>query len=356
MPSDDRTQLALEALAEPRARFRTAVAVARDQMAAYLATHRAPAPGDVPSIAHELGRFASGRIDGSRFAGIFTAGAVLADEMTAQIEQCIAVLDTLLARGDALFVCDVPSGGDLRDAVGDTLAEAGRAFGAVLAFQAAKTKAFRAEHHGALMKRFPFGRWNRSERLLAPPLIVEVDGADLQADQLTAFLDGHAGFVLVVRGPAAPAPLARLVSPGWLVAQTVDMGDVQLLARSEGPAVIALVPDGAARFVHTPRTGAPLGERLRVSFLPADAHTHALGTRSAAQQREERALLAELARLAEREGAAEAEAAVSAVQQAAGATPNAASGGVTTVDALASWLLGAAGFTAAPASADGARS
>lgn len=359
MRSDDRTQLALVALDAPRARFRTAVAVARDQMAAWLAAHRAPSGGGVPSIANELGRFASGRIDGSRFAGVFAAGTELADGTSERIEQCIEVLDGLLARGDDLFTCNVPSGGDLRDAVDAAFAEAGRAFGAVLAFQAAKTKTWRADHHAGLMKRFPFGRWNRAERQLAPPLVVEVDGADLRGEQLADFLDGHVRLVVVVRGASAPAPLAGLITPGLLVMQTDDVADLAAVAAADAPAIAALIPEGAARFVHTPHAGASLRDRLHMTHLPAQAPTHALGPRSAAQQREELALLAELSRWPETAAAAgslETGAAAQGAAAAVAATLPAAPAGVSPVDALTSWLLGAAGFTAGAAPADGARS
>jgi hypothetical protein len=359
MRSDDHTQLALVALDAPRARFRTAVAVARDQMAAWLGAHRVPSGGDVPSIAQELGRFASGRIDSSRFAGVFTAGTELADGTTERIEQCIEVLDALLARGDDLFTCAVPSGGDLRDTVDAALGEAGRAFGAVLAYQAAKTKTFRADHHAGLMKRLPFGRWNRAERLLAPPLVVEVDGADLRGEQLADFLDGHVRLVVVVRGACAPAPLARLITPGLLVMQTSDVTELALVAEADAPAIAAVVPEGAARFVHTPQAGASLRERLRIAHLPAQAPTHALGPRSAAQQREELALLAELSRWPETAAAAgslETGAAAQGAAAAVAATLPAAPAGVSPVDALTSWLLGAAGFTAGAAAAEGAGS
>ena len=67
MPSDPRTQLALNAVGEPRARFRTAIENARDQMRAYIATHRADSDERATNVTHELGAFASGRIDTGRF-------------------------------------------------------------------------------------------------------------------------------------------------------------------------------------------------------------------------------------------------------------------------------------------------
>lgn len=355
MPSDDRTRLALAALAEPCARFRSSVAVARDQMAAYLAANRAPGAAGAGGDPLALGRFAAGRIDTHRLSGVLAPEGALADETGDRIEQCIAVVDELLARGDDLFVCTVAPGADFRATLEAAFADVGRVFGAVLAFQAAKTKAWRADHHAGLLRAFPYPRWNRSERLLAPPMIVEVDGADFRGEVLASYLDGHARIAVIVRGPSAPAPLARLVSPGTLVMQASDDGAFAALAAAEVPAVVALVPATAARFTHTPAPGTPLHERLRVDHLPADAPRHALGGRSAWQQREELDLLAELARAPEA-ATALAGAATPTTAAAAAGTAAVGTAPASSVDALASWLLGAAGFTAGPAPADGAGS
>lgn len=358
MPSDDRTRLALAALAEPCSRFRSSVAVARDQMAAYLAANRTPgSPGSGPDPL-ALGHFAAGRIDTARLSGVLTTDAALADETGDRIEQCIAVVDELLARGDDLFTCVVEPGADFRATVDAAFANVGRVFGAVLAFQAAKARAWRPEHHNALLRGFPYTRWNRSERLLAPPMVIEVDGADLRGEQLADYTDGHARIAIVVRGPGAPAPLVRLLSPGTLVMQATDAGALETLAKADGPAVMALVPETAARFTHTPGAGTRVHERLHIEYVPAEPPKHGIGGRSAWQQREELELLVELGRAPEPLVAPIAAAAAAAhASTGNGATPPAASAPpASSVDALASWLLGAAGFTGAPAPADGARS
>lgn len=320
MQSDPRTQQALGAVARPRARFRGALESARDQMRSYLAGHRAGTDERTTSVTRELGAFASGRIDTNRFASVFSAPGVLGHETAERIDRCVQVLDELLVRGDALFTAKVPRGGNFRRTVDSALGEAGRAFGAVLAFQAAKTGSYRAQQHDRLLRSFSFGRWNRSERLIAPPLVVEVEGEDFHGEQLAGFIDGNVRIIAVVRSPSSPAPLARLVTPGVLVVQSVEAAALSALDGFEGPAVAALMPVGAATFVHDPRAGSALRDRLRIDHIP-EAPARAVGARSAWQQREELSQLTALAVLAAGENAQ--------------------------VDTLATWLLEAGGFGAA---------
>src|SRR4026209_673189 len=159
MPSDPRMQQALMAVAEPRARFLNALESARDLMRAYLATHGPGAADRTSSVTHELGACASGRIDTNRFASVFSRTDLLGFEMAARTGRCIEVLDELLMRGDGLFTVHVPRGGILRSAIDSAFTDTGRAFGAVLAFQAAKTGSYRAEQHDRLLSSFGFGRW-----------------------------------------------------------------------------------------------------------------------------------------------------------------------------------------------------
>ena len=319
MQSDPRVQQALGAVATQRTRFRAAIESARGQMRAYLATHRAGSDERATSATAELGAFASGRIDTNRFASVFTSTGLLGYEMAERIERCIQVLDELLVRGDGLFTAKVPQGGNLRSTVDSAFGEAGRAFGAVLAFQAAKTGSYKAEHD-RLIRSFSFGRWNRSERQIAPPLVVEVDGEDFAGEQLAGFIDGSIRIIAVVRSPSSPAPLARLITPGVLVVQSVKAEALSVLSGFEGPGVAALVPAGAAAFVHDPRAGSTLRNRLRIDVMPA-APTRSVGARSVWQQREELSQLTALSTIAAEETAQ--------------------------VDTLASWLLQAGGFGAA---------
>lgn len=294
MPSDERVQPALDALAAGRERFRAAMTEALDQIRGYLATH-ATGAGDRATLAlAELGAFAGGRIDGGRFATLLTEQRVLDGEAEAGVRRCADVLASLLARGDEPFVREVPAGGDLRQVVDGALADAGRAFGAALAFQALRTGVYRSEQHEPLLHAFPFARWNRGERLLAPPLVVLVDGADLRAGALSEFLDGRERLVLLVRGACTPAPLARMVAPGIFVLQAATETELAGLAAFDGPGVAALVPPAAARFVHDPLGDRDGGRRLTVTHVPAEAPRTPVGGWSVWQQREELAQLAML--------------------------------------------------------------
>ncbi|HZJ02031.1 MAG TPA: hypothetical protein VFD22_15330 [Gemmatimonadaceae bacterium] len=317
MPSDPRTQPALSVVAGSRARFRSALENARDQMRTYIATHRGDSDDLAANTTRELGAFASGRIDTNRFANMFAAKGNVGLEVIARAERCMAVLDDLLLRGDELFTTDVPRGANSGNAVASAFASAGRAFGAVLAFQAAKTGAYRDEQHGALLESFAFSRWNRSERLIAPPIVIEIDGEDFIAEELAGFIDGNVRIIAVLRGASSSAPLARLITPGVLVIQSVTPDALAEVDRYEGPAIAALVPEGAATFVHDPRGGSSLKDRLRIDNIP-ESPPRSIGSRSVWQQRDELAHLSMLSRLA-----AEANA---------------------QVDTLANWLLKAGGL------------
>jgi hypothetical protein len=344
MPSDTRTLQALDALAEHRARYRSAVAAAHDQMAGYLAAHRSRTHGRAQTAAKELGRFAAGRIDAERFGALFTESHALTADTTERVERLVGVLAELLAEGDALFTCEVASGGDMREAVDRAIAQAGRVFGVVLAFQALKTGTYRPERHDAGVLAFPFAQWNRSERLLSLPLVVEIDGADLRADAFTDYLDGRVTIVVVVRGACAPAPLVRLVTPGVFVMQAADVAELRAPAAHDGPSITALVPPQAARFVHDPLAARTLHSRLRLAFVPTEPPKHALGARSAWQQREELAQLRSLAELREIQPVAVTTSAAAAVVATAASGPGLVPASDGDVDRLTSWLLTEAGL------------
>ena len=330
MPSDDRAAQALAAL-EPRiGRFRAAVTAALEQSGAFLATRDAGATAQVARLAGELGLFASGRVDAARFAAQFGNAGPLADDTRRGVERAIATLEELWDRGNALFTVSVPRGGSLHETVAGALTECGRAFGAALVVEYARQDVLTSEHE-SLVYGLPFERWNRAERRLAPPLLVEVEGADLAANGLAAFVDEGSTLVLLVHGACGPAPLARLVTPGVFVMQTADVGALEQLP-ADAPAVVALVGAGAATFVHDPRTGGEPRERLRVLSRP-DAPRRAQAGLSAWQQQEELALLDALATSAPaREGAAAEH-------------PSDTSETLSTdpVDRLAAWLLAQSG-------------
>jgi hypothetical protein len=184
---------------------------------------------------------------------------------------------------------------------------------------------YEAEEHDRLLDAFEFRSWNRAERRFAPPLIIRLAGADLHAGALTDFADGHEKLLLVVDSPCAPAPLARCISPGTLVVQTIDGAGLELLAPFDGPAVAAIMPAGAATFVHDPRGGEEPWQRLALGALPQPP-TRAIGGLSAWQMAEDLRLLTSLARTP------------FAVPTAGGpGTP--ALGTSQAVDQLAAWLL-----------------
>jgi len=296
MPSDERLAPVHEVLRPRRDAFRAALAATAEQIRAFLREQRAaPSNGRGARLASELGAFGADRIDVTRLASVFHAGATLDPATNTAVERAAATLTALAAEGGLPDEVDVPSGGDLRRATGEALANVGRAFGAVRAFELARAGGRRVEDVAPEADGLPYARWSRGERRLAPPLVVTVDGADLRAECLAEFLDGSQQIVLVVRGACAPAPLVRLITPGTLVLQTADATGLDRLAACEGPAIAALVPDTAARFTHDPAGGPDPWDRLAVAFVPERAPRMAMGGASASQQGEELRLLRVLA-------------------------------------------------------------
>jgi hypothetical protein len=197
----------------------------------------------------------------------------------------------------------------------------------------ARSGSYRAAEHEGFLEAFPFSRWNRAERAMAPPLVVEVEGDRLHAAGLAEFFDGAVKIVLVVWGPSPPAPLARLVTPGVFVAQDTESSVVRRAAAAAGPAIVALVPDTAARFVHDPEAGATLGQRLSVGALPEEEPRRRLGAFSAFQQAQDLDLLKILA------SAIVPVAAVGADRDGGGPAAAEPSMPVEPADRLAAWLI-----------------
>lgn len=336
MPSDQSATRALQALAVRVAAFRAAVATARDDMRDHLESHRGVERDLRQSAALALGAFASGRIDPQRFGTLLADERALAPEAAALLETCVDVADELLARGDALFVHRIPSGGLLRGKVDAALAEVGRAFAAARVFQSVRRGAATLPAHDSMLRNFPFALWSRAERELAPPLVIQLDGADLRAEHLVEYLDGAVRIALVVDAPAPPAPLVRLISPTVLVLQTSDVTALDALQRSTGPAVAALLPEGCAELLHDPRAGARLDERLTITRPAIESKGEALGWRSARQARDEAAQLEALAELCR----AARDVSVVVVPPLGDGSQN----GEGSVDAVAAWLLAQAGF------------
>lgn len=286
MPSDPRVALALSALARPIADFRAALTGAADQAEAFLASHAAGADDRAARIRAELGPFAAGHVRADRFDAIFGARDPLAEPVRARLSNALETLRDILARGDDLFVVDVPPGASLSSAIATALAVSGRAFGAAVAADLLRSGAFVEAEHGHLLASHGYESWTRVERRFAPPLVVTVPGAAMQVGPLSDFLDGREKIVLVVEGECPPASLVRLITPGTFVLQTVDGAGLDRLASATGPAVAALVPESAAQFIHDPSGGQESWQRLAVDRVP-EAPRKAIGGASVWQMRED---------------------------------------------------------------------
>jgi hypothetical protein len=322
MPFDDRSRRALAALERPRAAFHSAVVAAVDELRALLASHRAPESERGEQEAARLGVFGAGRIDMQRFASVVAAPAAIDPARLERLEQALALLTEFAQRGDALYLASVPRGADLRNAVRSELAARGSVFRTAHEVELVRSGETLGPPHGDTS--LYFRHWRRSERDLAPPLVVHVEGPDLNPAGLADFMDGAQKIVLLVAGPAPAAPLARLIAPRTFVTQVGDPADLKRFGDYDGPGIAAVLPEGTARFTYDPSRGATLAQRLTVELLPESA-PRAIAGGSLRQQNEELAWLAELAQLA----TATAPAVVEAVTE-----PEAAP-----ADQLAGWLL-----------------
>jgi hypothetical protein len=326
MPSDEILDAVRNALAAPTERFQSALATAVEQVRTYLAVHRPHVGTQDANGRAALGSFAAGRIDAARFAALLSEEPRVDVETLARVERAFDALLGMQRRGDELTRVVVEPGSGLAATVGRALFGIGHAFGAARVAELARTGRYSDESHGSLLDSLPYARWSPAERELAPPLIVRVDGGDVLAGGLTEFLDGGLKIVLVIDGASPPAPLVRLITPGTFVLQTADGSGLDRLAGWSGPGVAAVVPEGAAIFVHDPAGGADLRDRLEVTHLPAEDPTAAVGRISATQQAED---LRQLRTLAKRPAAPPA------------AAPGTAgpAGAADPVDKLAAWLL-----------------
>ena len=291
MPSDERTTLALRALARPRAAYRGAVVALMERARGYLAIG-----GGAGRARVELGQFAAGHVDPERFAKLFQRGGDLDANAERGIRRALEVLREIADADESIHLADVPADGRMTRIVTAKLARLGRAFGAARVIELARAGTYRRGQHDAWLEEFPFDEWNRTERRLAPPLVVTVDGADLRVGALAEYADGAQKIFIVVRGACAPAPLERLITPGTFVMQTADAAQLERAAAYDGPAVAALVSSAAAAFVHDPAGGEAPWQRLTVASVPGSAPAHALGSLSAWEQGEELKQLLALSR------------------------------------------------------------
>jgi hypothetical protein len=323
MPSD-LTSLALSALQPAREAFLAAISGAADELRDQLTVPDDAAADGAGRAALELGPFAAGRIDATQFGATFRPAAAVTGPALAVLRRAQETFGELLAAGDAPFLAEVPPGGDLSGVVQAALTRAGRAFGAGRAVELTRSGRVPQEDPLALLDGYAPARWNRAEREIAPPLVVELEGGELRgAGALGELLQGTQKVVLLVRGACPPAALVRLITPGVLVLQAADGEALTRLTAVAGPAVV-LVGEGVVAFAHDPAGGARLAERLTVGAVPTEPVRGALGAYTRAQQTED---LAQLAALAE---------AVRPAPAAAGAVAS------NPADLLAAWLLGQA--------------
>ncbi len=290
MVSDERRQVSLDAVRSRNELFRSAVAATADQVRGLLA-----GTGNVSedqSVA--LGAFAEGRVNFDRFASFAPKASRIEAAAEAPIRAAQEALKTLLAQGDDLFVLKLEEGKDLSRKAGRRLAKIGRAFAAARVIDLAKRGQYKEEEHAAMLERYSFSRWNKSERALAPALVIELSGADFKPALIVPFIDQHSKFVFNVDGDAPAAAMSRVISPGVFVQQ--ETGDTALDAFSEfeGPAVAALLPSTAASFIHDPSAGETCYERFVSLQFPREVKKLAIGGISVAQQAEDYALLESL--------------------------------------------------------------
>lgn len=318
MPSDDRMNRALVALADRIAEYRGAVTVARERVQSLLAQG-----GGVERAALALGPFAAGRLDLDRFAAL-DDGTAMDAAARSTLRRIAGILDDLSRMPDDGFVVDVPPGGRLRYFVANAFASLGRVFGAMRAVELIRGGRFDAVSHAPMLEGFGFDLWSKADRRAAPPLIIRVAGSDLRANLLAEFLDGRVHIAVIADGRCTPAPLARLITPGTLVLQAHDGAELDRFAAFPGPAIAAFVPGTSASFLHDPAGGRSFWQRVKIMSRPDAVSRTRLDSWSTAQQADE---LAHLDALAERPALSD--------------TPIESLGdeGGDPVDRLASWLL-----------------
>ncbi|HEX9128756.1 MAG TPA: hypothetical protein VF850_06325 [Gemmatimonadaceae bacterium] len=282
MQSDERVAAALSALRPRIAAFRLAVSGALERARNTLESESGP---DQARVA--LGDFAAGLIDPDRFAMISSGFGPLDAVGHAIVERATKALEALLRAGDEDFVVDVHAGRSAAAAVRARMTALGPAFGAATLVDLVRRRTYDPVQHGLPLEKYPFEKWTAAERRLAPPLVIRIDGRDLDAFELAPFIDGWVRIVLLVTEPCTAAPLARLVSPGVFVAQVGDVKVLERVTDLDGPAVIAVMSGAEARFVHDPRAGSAMWQRIEVTHMPAAQPRKSLGARSAWQQRDD---------------------------------------------------------------------
>lgn len=291
MPSDELRGIALDAIRPQIKRFQAAVAKTSEEVRGLLAGTGDSADDQTAA----LGFFARGRVNVDRFSAFAPHAERIGETAEAPTRAAQERLEALLAAGDDLFVLTLQEGDDLGTSVAERLARIGRAFSAAHVVELAQRGEYRDDDHAALLERYPFAGWSRSERSLAPGLVIELPGSAFTAASVVPFLDAAMKIVFVVEGDAPAAALARVVSPGVFVQQETGNAALEAFAAFEGTAVAALMPGTSAAFVHDPAAGETTYERFVTLEFPREVRKRSIGGISAAQQAEDYALLEALA-------------------------------------------------------------
>lgn len=291
MPFDEQVSSAFSAVRPQLDVFRFGVSSTLERAKAMLTADSGPSLAGAA-----LGNFASGRIDPDRFAMISAGSAPLDSVGRTVVERAVELLEPLLAGGDAEFVVDVKSGTSPGAAVRARLTKLGSVFAAATLIELVRRRVYDPTQRTLSFGGHPFEKWNAGERRIAPPLVVRLDGADIDAFEFAPLLDGCVRLVLVVKGQCAPAPLARLISPGVFIAQTSDPEVLAKLTELDAPAIVAVMNGSEARFVHDPRGGAAIWQRMQVSTIPSAIPRKSIGSRSGWQQRDDLAHLEALSK------------------------------------------------------------
>lgn len=291
MPFDEHVTAALSALGPQLDVFRFAVSSTLERSRTMLTADSGPSQAGIA-----LGAFATGLIDPDRFAMISAGAAPLDSVSRSVVERAAALLAPLLDGGNEQFVVDVKSGTPAGAAVRARLANLGSAFAAASLIELVRRRVYDPAQHTLPFDGHPFEKWTAGERRIAPPLVIRIDGSNLEAFELAPLLDGCVRLILMVSGPCTAAPLARLVSPGVFVAQTGDTNILARLVDLDAPAIVAIMTGTEARFSHDPRAGAAMWQRIDVTSIPSAIPRRSFGKRSGWQQRDDLAHLETLAK------------------------------------------------------------
>lgn len=279
-------------------RFRSALATTLSQLRGLLADQSGDAAMHTRRTATSLGTFAGGRVDAARFAAFTQAEDHLHADATVVLEAAVEALEKLHAEDRSLNQWTLESGNNLRCLVGRGMRHLGIAFGVAKAVQLARAGAFVEKEHGKLLQGFPFRDWSPEQRALAPLILIKVTDGDAQTTNLAEFLDAGVKMLVDFPGRGTAAPMARLITPGTFVVQDTDASALEDFLGWSGTGTYALIGERAARFVHDPRAGVHLAERLRMDYLPDDRPARHVGSVSRTQQEQDLDHLRSLAQAA----------------------------------------------------------